>query len=456
MIEVALGFQVLVWLVVLGVFLASGQASIFHPLGVYWGFHGLVFVIRPLLVHFMGFNSVFYYMGFNPSPQEFITTLAVTSLGLVVLAATCLWFGRVHPRFTGSAPSLPPDQSRALPIITLLLLPVIAYSIYRAAGDTGGERAANGIYILTKTTGYVVDAQFMVAPLICLWLVKTRFHWLNLVPILLYVAYRSWVGSARWTFLLFFITLVFQYCWYRRLRWLPRRGPRVIAVPVLILFNVVGQNRELVKNYVNEGTLDQEQFGHAPGQSSVDKRKSQLDTQDFANFDYLAAVISIVPERTGTYNYGLQYLQLFTEPIPRILWPGKPAGAPVGLVDISPYVNFLGLTFSLVGDGWVSGGWTGVIITMGIAGILLGLAHRFFWTHTHQVLPSLFFIGLLSVSPNWFRDGGISVFKFLLWTWSPFIILPVVTWLITSRAVPGTSITIRPGERLRIVRPAHQ
>jgi hypothetical protein len=69
MIEVALGFQVLVWMVVLGVFLASGQATIFHPLGVYWGFHGLVFVIRPLLVHFMGFNSVFYYMGFNPSPQ---------------------------------------------------------------------------------------------------------------------------------------------------------------------------------------------------------------------------------------------------------------------------------------------------------------------------------------------------------------------------------------------------
>jgi hypothetical protein len=455
MIEVALGFQVLVWLVVLGVFLASGQATIFHPLGVYWGFHGLVFVIRPLLVHFMGFNSVFYYMGFNPSPQEFITTLAVTSLGMVVLATTCLWFGRVRPGFTGPAPALPPDQSRALPITTLLLLPVIAYSIYRAAGDTGGERAANGIYILTKTTGYVIDAQFMVAPLICLWLVKTRFHWVNLVPILLYVGYRSWVGSARWTFLLFFITLVFQYCWYRRLRWLPA-WTLVIAVPVLILFNVVGQNRDLVKDYVNEGTLDQEQFGHTPGQSAVDKRKSQLDTQDFANFDYLAAVISIVPDRTGTYNYGLQYLQLFTEPIPRILWTGKPTGAPVGLVDISPYVNFLGLTFSLVGDGWVSGGWVGVIITMGIVGILLGLAHRFFWTHTNQVLPSLFFIGLLSVSPNWFRDGGISVFKFLLWTWAPFIILPVVTWLITSRSVPGTSITIRPGERLRIVRPAHQ
>ena len=163
-----------------------------------------------------------------------------------------------------------------------------------------------------------------------------------------------------------------------------------------------------------------------------------------------------MPERTGTYNYGLQYLQLFTEPIPRIFWPGKPPGAPVGLVDISPYVNFLGLTFSLVGDGWVSGGWIGVIITMGLAGIILGCAHRFFWNRTNQVLPSLFYIGLLSISPNWFRDGGISVFKFLLWTWAPFIILPVVTWLITQRPMPGCSMIIRPGESLRIVRAEHQ
>ena len=205
MIEIALGFQVFD--------LAGGAGSLSgewpgidfsSPGRVYWAFHGLVFVIRPLLVHFLGFNSVFNYMVFNPSTEDFIATLAVTSLGLVVLATSCLYFGRVRPVFTGPAPAFPPEQSRALLVTTLMLLPVIAYSIYRAAGDTGGERAANGIYILTKTTGYVIDSQFMVAPLVCLWLVKTRFHWLNLVPILAYVAYRSWVGSARWTFLLFY------------------------------------------------------------------------------------------------------------------------------------------------------------------------------------------------------------------------------------------------------------
>ena len=451
-VDIALNLQVLVWLVVLWVFLASGQASIFHPLGLYWGFHGLVFVVRPLLVYFLGFHSVWDYMIFEPSDEELATTLGASSLGLVVLAATCLWFGKTKPQFASPPPDFSPDQSRALLITTVLLLPLIAYSIHTATGgDAGGERAASGAFIQTKNTGYVLDAQFMLAPLLCLWLLKTRLHWLNLFPILLLVGYRVWCGWARWTIILFFITLALQYCWYRRLRWFPA-WILLMTLPVWLLFNTIGHNRDMLKNILNDRTLDQEQFHSDPGISATDKRNAQLDTQDFANFDYLAAVISIVPERTGTYNYGLQYLQLFTEPIPRVLWKGKPAGAPVSLVNMNPYVNFLGLTISMVGDGWISGGWIGVIITMGLIGTILGLAHRTFWAHSGQAMPSLFYLTFLAISPNWFRDGGVvSLFKFLLWTWLPFLILPVVAWLIGSRCVPRTSIVLRPGERLRIL-----
>jgi hypothetical protein len=342
------------------------------------------------------------------------------------------------------------EQSRGLVITTVLLLPLCAYSVYAAGHETGGERAANGVFIHTGTTGYVLDAQLMIGPLICLWLLKTRFHWLNLIPILLYVAYRSWVGNARWTFLLFFITLILQYCWYKRLRWLPA-WTIALAVPFLILFNIVGHNRGAVQAFLSDNTSNQEQFDSTAGMSAVEKRNARLDTQDFANFDYLAAIISYVPEHTGTYTYGVQYLQLFTEPIPRVLWHGKPTGAPVATFNINNYCNFLGLTFSLVGDGWCSGGWVGVIITLGLAGTIAGLAHRSFWFKSGQALPSLLYISFLSISPNWFRDGGISVFKFLLWTWLPILILPAVIWSIGQRRVPGSEIIIRGGEKLRIL-----
>lgn len=454
MIELALWFQILIWLIVLGVFLVSGQASIFHPLGIYLAFHGLVFVIRPIAVYFFGFNAIWNYMGFEPDAEDFIRTLAVASVGLVVFATMSLIVGRANPQFLKCRlPSLSQTQSRALVIMTIALAPLIAYSIYKSAGDTGGERAANGIFILTKTTGYVTDAQFMIAPLLCLWLLKTRFHWLGLIPVVLYVAYRSWCGWARWTIILFLLTLVLQYCWYRRIRWLPA-WTIAIAAPVLILFNLLGRNRDVFKNYLSHDGVDQQEIA-APGVSVADQRREKLDTQDFANFDYLAAVVSVVPKRTQTYTYGVQYLQLFTEPIPRVLWPGKPAGAPVQTFDIGRYANFTGLTFSLVGDGWSSGGWIGDVITLGLAGVAVGFAHRRFWSGFESPLLAqfypLFYITFLGISANWFRDGGISVFKFLLWTWLPLLMLPVVEWVFLRQCrVPGWTVTIRRHERLLV------
>jgi hypothetical protein len=326
-----------------------------------------------------------------------------------------------------------------------------AFSIYAAGHETGAERAANGVFIHTASTGYVLDAQFMIAPLLCLWLLKTRFHWLNLIPILLYVTYRTWVGCARWTFVLFFLTLILQYCWYYRLRWLPV-WTLALALPILVLFNIVGHNRGAFNEFVNGSTLEQEQTDSTAGLSAVEKRNAQLDTQDFANFDYLAALVSYVPEHSGTYSYGLQYLQLFTEPIPRMLWHGKPTGVPVNLhMNIMEYCNFLGLTFSLVGDGWCSGGWLGILITLGLAGMITGWAHQSFWARSDKALPSLLFISFLAISPNWFRDGGISVAKFLLWTWLPILILPVITWITGPRRVRGSTIIINKGQNLRIV-----
>jgi hypothetical protein len=444
--------QVLLWLVVLGLFLASRQASIFHPLGMYLAFHGLVFILRPIFVHCFGFHSTWDYMGFEPDPNQFVRTLVVSSVGLAALATTCLVVGRADPVFPkGPAPVLTPEQSAAVTIITVILLPLMAYSIHAAAGDTGGQSAANGIYILTKTTGYLTDAQFMMAPLLCLWLLKTRFHWLNLVPILAYIAYRVWCGWARWTFLLFFVTLVLQYCWYHRLRWL-QAWILAAALPMLALFNILGHNRGVLQTYLKEGTITLNTSDLAAGMSAEEKHRQQLDTQDFANFDYLAAVVAVVPDRSGAFTYGTQYLQLFTEPIPRILWRGKPVGAPISFFGMNQFVNFTGLTISLVGDGWISGGWIGMILTMALAGVVLGLAHRSFWANSRRPMPSMLYLTFLSVSPNWFRDGGISVFKFLMFTWLPFLMVPVVVWILSGRFVRGGSVDLRQGGRLRLVR----
>src|SRR5262249_33358455 len=138
------------------------------------------------------------------------------------------------------------EQKRSLWVLTLLLFPAIAYSIYKTNnGSLVGERVG-GVYINTNSIGYFNDAQFAIMPLLCLWLVVARFHWFNLVPAVLYIGYRTWFGWARFTIVLFVALVVIVYCWQQRKRWMPVWALGA-AVPVFLLFNLIGHNRDMLK-----------------------------------------------------------------------------------------------------------------------------------------------------------------------------------------------------------------
>lgn len=451
MIDIALCGQVVVWLIVIGVFLAGGQASLFHPVTWYLAFHGLVFVLRPILVHDFDFDFLWNYMDFRPSDDIFVETLAITSAGLIVFVTCCLAVSHQRPSFpTHATYEFSGLQKRGLVAVTLLLLPLILYSIHKTTNGSEVGKLVGGTFINTNSVGYVNDAQFAMMPLLCAWLVVTRFHWVNLLPVVLYIGYRTWYGWARFTIVLFVALVVVVYCWQHRRRWIPLWS-LVVAVPVFMLFNLIGHNRDVLKEYLAGETVRTVTYGL--GMTTEDKLKAKYDNQDAANFDSLTYIVAVVPERTGTYTYGTQYLQLFTEPIPRILWKGKPIGAPVAFFDLNSYGNFLGLTPSLTGDGWMSGGWLGVIVTLGLVGGFLGWAHRWFWTHVSNSLAALFYLTALPMLAQWYRDGGISIAKFMLWNWLPLLMWLGLNWLMGQRMVPAYSVLLPRGARIRLLMP---
>lgn len=449
MIETAIIAQVLVWLIAIGVFAASRQASIFHPVTAYLGFHGLVFVLRPILVYYYDFDHIFEYMRFRPPDEIFVRTLAVTSLALVCFTAACLVAGHSRLVFGSKKnPEFTVLERRSLLVTTLLLLPAIGWSIYATRNGVTGERV-NGIFIMTNSTGYLNEAQDFIMPLLCAWMVVNRFHWLNLLPSVVYIGYRTWFGWSRWTILLFFLLAVMTYCWYYRRKWIPLWSIGA-AIPMLLLFNLIGHNRDMFKSALTGEDTHVAEFDS--GMPPAEKLKNQFDTQDFANFDYLTYVVWLVPEESQTYLYGLQYVQLFTEPIPRILWRGKPVGAPVPIdLKLGAYANFTGLTFSLVGDGWASGGWIGVVITLSLVGFVLGRAHRAFWRNTENRLGCLVYLVSLAMVPQWYRDGGISIAKFLLFSVTPMLIWVIIKWLLGTRLVPAYSMVLPPGAKVRLL-----
>lgn len=452
MVDIAIVAQVIAWLIVIGVFLARGEASLFHPVTWYLAFHGLVFILRPILVHYFHFDFILNYIGFEPTDEVFMQTLAISSVGMIVFVTACLAMSHKRPSFPAHpAQEFSVLQKRALLAVTLILLPLILYSIHKTTnGSEVGERVG-GVYINTNSVGYVNDAQFALMPLLCAWLVVTRFHWLNMLPVIMYIGYRTWFGWARFTIILFVALVVIVYCWQHRVRWIPMWS-LIVAVPVLMLFNLIGHNRDVFKEYLAGEQVRTVTYGL--GMTQEQKMRTQYDTADAANFDALSYVVAVVPERTGTYTYGTQYLQLFTEPIPRMLWKGKPAGAPVAFFNLNNYGNFTGLTVTLVGDGWMSGGWIGVILTLGLAGGFLGWAHRWFWNHVENNMAALFYLTALPMLAQWYRDGGISVAKFMLWNWLPLIMWLGLIWVMGQRMVPAYSVLLPRGTRIRLLPPS--
>lgn len=422
MIGFELAVQWIVFAIVVFAMAVRGQLTIFHPTTIYLIFHGIVFCIRPTLVYFFGFDLVWNYIGFWPTDREMVLTLYLSSAGLIVFcAAFAATSNAPGPKDLPGPPAFTLAELRAFWAMVVLLVPLGLYSIF--ASDMRGERV-NGVYIMTGTSGYINDLQQVLIPISILVIVICRWRWFSFIPLLIFLYYRATEGWGRWTIILTIFALILFHTWVHR-----RHIPAIrylLPLPLLfVLFANLGLDRSYVRN-LQEGETEETRSVLNESQSLADR----FDTLDFANFDYLAYIVSVVPKETETYTYGTQYLQIFTEPIPRRFWKEKPVGPPIVFFNLNDYGNFVGLTPSLIGDGWMSGGWVGVLATMTLAGWGLGLLYNWFIKNQTNVYCCFTYFLVNSVIVQLYRDGGISIAKFLL-----FCLLPIIVWRFLARTV---------------------
>ncbi len=400
-------------------YLRTEYFTVIGPVFWYFIFHLLVFVLRPIGVIYFGFDNIWTYMRRVPTDLELAQTLLVATTGLCVFVATALASGgNIKWEFRA-------DQAvgrgvwRTFIVLSVLVAPFCLYSLYiNLTGQVSGVRdVETGIYIMTNSTGYIVDAQVMLLPMAIVFLVLRRFKPFGFVPLAIYLSYVVIFVRARWQLIVGLLASYLLYCALVKRRVL--LWPVLVAGPMLLLaFWLKGLDRTVFQEMVVLG--DTSTVKNIGQQMTL---KEKLDTQDFANFDYLSFVIAVVPAETHTYTYFTQWLQLFTEPIPRILWKNKPIGAPIQFFELMDYGNFIGLTVSIIGDGWMSLGWAGVVITMGAAGFFLGRIHRQACAKSYDPLITIMYCILTAVWFQFYRDGGISIFKFGLFAVGPVLVL---------------------------------
>ncbi|MDP3906639.1 O-antigen polymerase [Novosphingobium sp.] len=427
MYEAALTLSVISLLGVTLYYVRMPAFSVFHPLSFYLLFHGFIFVFRPVIAHLNDFQFIYRLYQFTPSYEDKLTVILASNLGMIAFAFFSLQAGHNPMRFKQDTFAVA-ERNRLVATamwVLAICLPIGAYSLQltweRATADVSimVMDAGTGTFINTSGNGYLAEAQLMLATACAMigWLF--RFRLLALMPLAAFVIFRAGTGG-RGPFVSAAVCLGLLYLYEHRQR-VP--SPRVIglALGLIGLFAVIGLDRgESVRALVSGSEVEQ------VGLQSDDQK--WLEGMDFGNLEYFEYLVYAVPQRTGSYEYFANNLMLFTEPVPRVLWPGKPVGSPIKFFELFDYGFPIGMTRSLPGEGWTQLGWLGVIIWCGLWGLGLGTLYQKFTNGTQTTFAVLGYMVLMSTLVVVFRDGSLVT----IMRQGIFYFAPILLWKLLS------------------------
>ena len=415
-------FGVALWVSAVIVYWRSGSASLFHPATYYLFFHGLVFTVRPILNEYYRYILVYKVFKFAPSNADRITALLAADLGLVTFLAAVLMVGN-RPLLLKPAPRAMTRSHRRFPGAFWAMIAICAgpgiYSLHSALSNRLSDTsqmtldAATGVFVNTTSNGYLSDAGNMLIPIVVLVPWFYRFRLLTLVPFAVFTFARLLNGGGRWTFVMAAASLALAILYERRSKWLDLRTV-VLGVGVLSLFTIVGDNRAYFAAMIS---------GNVAPQSQIDKL-APLEDENYANQEFMEYLVYVIPQKSRSYDWFLDNLQVFTEPVPRVLWPGKPVGAPIQLYKLFDYGFPIGMTYSLPGEGWAQLGYIGVVIWCGLFGLVFGKFYNWFARSQQTEFQVAVYVLLLPLSIQFFRDGTLlTLVKFPL-----FYMVPLALW----------------------------
>lgn len=435
-----------VWAITALVYSQRTCASMFHPLTYYLAFHFLIFVLRPPLVYFREYNVIYRVYEFQPSMEDKSTVLIAANLGLIAFAVMVLRKGSAAFQFKRTQFD---EAQRTLlwkpfMISALVLFPIAALSLVsdissKALDSTTMVRdAATGIAVNTSGNGYFVDAQMMLAPLALMFAWLLRFRWWSLMPLLVFIVLRGMTGG-RGVFVLSAVALALLFLYEQRQKWLV---PRVLLglAALVAMFNIVGQDRgAAIRALVMDDYSVQ-------GLNGADELRF-LEGMDAGNLEYFEFLVYAIPQRSGTYGYFLNNLQILTEPIPRGLWPNKPIGPPIQMYKLFDYGYPIGMTNSLPGEGWAQLGYLGVALWCGLFGYLWGVAFNSYVKGPQTNFQTVTYMFALPISILFFRDGTILTFlKAGFYLFLPLLIMRGMAGLLaipSAEALAGAALRKR-------------
>jgi hypothetical protein len=248
-----------------------------------------------------------------------------------------------------------------------------------------------------------------------------------LIPITAVVFFFTMYNTARFTVVLGGLFLVLTYASRTGLR---RPTPRLIIflAAVALLYFPMKTIATSIRNGDEAGVV----FDKAVsvfGASARDERRAEVDFLD------MAACVMTLSDQYGERFWGKPWLMIFEAPIPRQLWPEKPA--------LNEYLYTLqtaerpmakmGMTPLIFGDAYLNFGVIGVALWPLIVGYFLGRLYHKAMLSGHFTAHRLLYLVLLAISLQLFRDCLTQAILFPTTDYLPLITLALLSMVYSRR-----------------------
>lgn len=413
--------------VIVGLLLvARGRLTLFHPVTLYLLFHAAAFCLRPTLIHVFDLEAVFRSMHLAPEPNLMRQALWVSSAGLATFAAVFLAGSYGAPAVRpATPPEMDPSDRRAL-LLTAGLFVVPGLASFILTGPA------------SEHSGYVLDLQLVLIPVALLAILATQWRWWSLLPFFAIVAMRAArVGPAPEIVLGAVVLLLLLWLWsHQRLR--PSAAFLGAACVAAVGALLVADHRSEISDWIAGREIPQAPDSSRP--ALVDR----LDRPGLAHFEALTAIIATEPDKSGSFSHGSQHVEAWRDGLPARSVSDRIGGGTSASSDLQRFGDVRGLPTPLVGDGWRSGGWGGLLTTLALTGLLLGAAFGVFARRQDDPVAACFLVILQGSSLGLYHNSDSTILRGVA-----YMMVPLLVWRFLANRFRRAAAAQIDRERLR-------
>ena len=410
--ELALALDLLTVVACTAILLRYGRLGHSHPGTIYLVFHLLSFTWRAASVVSGSsplFDGPFWGWGMRydaVTQKELVRALHMADLAL---AAMTLAFVKAsyddanRQRRRGTPAEEKPPTLRVNHIweVVVVAMPLGLLGLYltsrfpaqdRSSIDVGGAWGSSSWITITQTwTGISLLA-------LIYWY---GFQPWLILPMVTYLLFMSYQGYHRFRVVIPLIILAQIYLDRRHRRWPPWWMMGLLLVLGLLFFSL-----KTIGRMAQEGASISE---IARSTSEITNRTLEGDSE-LQFLDSLASTVTLV-DQADRFYYGTTYLTVLTLPVPRPLWPGKPAQNQYQH-DISTPLRPMaenGMISTFLGEAYANFGLLGIVVVPLVLAYLLARLYFLAYRSGYLSLSRFVYLLIAAILIQVYRDGLISL-----------------------------------------------